>query len=529
MEATSFRSAKLRHIKTIMLASTAVIGGLAAAQAADLPSRKSAPAQYVKICDAYGAGFFYIPGTDTCLKVGGYVRAEYAYAQPKNSITIPSFKNGAAAASGNASYLPSGVMDSTGFLGRGRIELDARTQTAWGTARTFIAVRLSGNSGLYNQNYQTASTVTGGASTTGPTLEQAIVQFAGFTFGRTTAEIFSFLPPYNYASFSNSGFPGAINILSYTATFGGGFSATLGIEDRGGMSFSAAPGIAVGNAVNAVTLLGLASAAAASATPGIANGPYTWPALVGNVRFDQSWGAIQVMGAVIQNGAITNLTNTNPAAGGSSNVALTQTGWSIGAGLKLNLPQLAAGDHLYLTAAYGVGDLDHVLGNNTSGSPPNIGRELGGLWRQDRNMYVGASAVACAAGTITSACFKTEQTTAWSIAGWFTHYWTPTIRSVLLSSYAQITPGTMTRNTDWTLGGLSNASLFKIAGQLIWSPVKDLDIGAEVQYLNLQQRLAATSVANGGGGVATAIPAAWGVSGPSSNEWQARLRVQRQF
>ena len=520
----------MKVIKSLLLGSAAGFAAVAAAQAADLPSRKSAPAQYVKICDAYGAGFFYIPGTDTCLKVGGYVRAEYAYAQPKNSITIPSFKNGAAAASGNASYLPSGVMDSTGFLGRGRIELDARTQTAWGTARTFIAVRLSGNSGLYNQNYQTASTVTGGASTTGPTLEQAIVQFAGFTFGRTTAEIFSFLPPYNYASFSNSGFPGAINILSYTATFGGGFSATLGIEDRAGLSgYSTAPGftpIGPAGAAVAAAIMG----GTASATPGIANGPYTWPALVGNVRFDQSWGAIQVMGAVVQNGAITSLTNTNPAAGGSSNVVLTQTGWSIGAGLKLNLPQLAAGDHLYLTAAYGVGDLDHVLGNNTSGSPPNIGRELGGLWRQDRNMYVSPSATAgaCTAATVTSACFRSEQTSAWSVAGWFTHYWTPTVRSVLLASYAQITPGTQTRNTDWTLGGLSNANLFKIAGQLIWSPVKDLDIGAEVQYLNLQQKLAATSVANGGTGIATAIPAAWG-TGASSNTWEARLRVQRQF
>ncbi len=523
----------MKVIKSLLLGSAAGIAAVAAAQAADLPSRKSAPAEYVKICDAYGAGFFYIPGTDTCLRVGGYLRAEYAYSQPKNSISIPSWKANAAfitlvptGAASSASYIPSGVMDSTGFLGRGRVELDARTQTAWGTARTFIALRGNAVSGVYNQNYQTASTVTGGASATALTVEQAIVQFSGFTFGRTTAEIFSFLPAYNYASFSNSGFPGAINILSYTATFGGGFSATLGIEDRGGLSgYSTTPGIAIGrNLANATTLLGLVSATAASATPGIANGPYTWPALVGNVRFDQSWGAIQIMGSVVQNGAITALTNTNPAAGGSSNVVLTQTGWSLGAGLKLNLPQLAAGDHLYLTAAYGVGDLDHVLGNNTSGSPPNIGRELGGLWRQDRNMYVGASAVACAAGTITRACFRSEETTAWSIAGWFTHYWTPTIRSVLLSSYAQITPGTMTRNTDWTLGGLSNANLFKIAGQLVWTPVKDLDIGAEVQYLNLQQKLAGTN-----GAPPTAIPAGWGGTGASSNTWQARLRVQRQF
>ncbi|MBS0535713.1 MAG: porin, partial [Proteobacteria bacterium] len=32
--------------------------------------------QYVKICSLYGAGFYYMPGTDTCIKIGGFVRAE---------------------------------------------------------------------------------------------------------------------------------------------------------------------------------------------------------------------------------------------------------------------------------------------------------------------------------------------------------------------------------------------------------------------------------------------------------------------
>jgi len=30
--------------------------------------------QYVSVCNAYGAGFFYIPGTETCLRIHGYVR-----------------------------------------------------------------------------------------------------------------------------------------------------------------------------------------------------------------------------------------------------------------------------------------------------------------------------------------------------------------------------------------------------------------------------------------------------------------------
>ena len=61
--------------KNILLGCTAAFVAVAGAQAADLPV-KAKPVEYVKICSIYGAGFFYIPGTDTCIKIGGWVRAE---------------------------------------------------------------------------------------------------------------------------------------------------------------------------------------------------------------------------------------------------------------------------------------------------------------------------------------------------------------------------------------------------------------------------------------------------------------------
>ncbi|MCX7305231.1 MAG: porin [Hyphomicrobiales bacterium] len=30
------------------------------------------PLEYVRVCDTYGTGYFYIPGTETCLQIGGY-------------------------------------------------------------------------------------------------------------------------------------------------------------------------------------------------------------------------------------------------------------------------------------------------------------------------------------------------------------------------------------------------------------------------------------------------------------------------
>ena len=37
------------------------------------PAPADRPVEYVKICDAYGSGFYYIPGTEACLKLGGYI------------------------------------------------------------------------------------------------------------------------------------------------------------------------------------------------------------------------------------------------------------------------------------------------------------------------------------------------------------------------------------------------------------------------------------------------------------------------
>src|SRR4051794_27877298 len=66
----------MKVLKHLLLGSAAGLLTVAGAQAADLPTRKAAPVNFVRICDAYGAGFFYIPGTDTCLKVGGLALAQ---------------------------------------------------------------------------------------------------------------------------------------------------------------------------------------------------------------------------------------------------------------------------------------------------------------------------------------------------------------------------------------------------------------------------------------------------------------------
>ena len=64
----------MNMIKGLLLGSAATIVAVAGAQAADLPV-KAKPVEYVKVCSAYGAGFFYIPGTQSCMRIyGGYLR-----------------------------------------------------------------------------------------------------------------------------------------------------------------------------------------------------------------------------------------------------------------------------------------------------------------------------------------------------------------------------------------------------------------------------------------------------------------------
>ena len=68
----------MTSVRTLILGTAAGLMAISGAQAADLPVKAKA-VEYVKVCTLYGAGFFYIPGTDTCIKLGGYLRADVTF------------------------------------------------------------------------------------------------------------------------------------------------------------------------------------------------------------------------------------------------------------------------------------------------------------------------------------------------------------------------------------------------------------------------------------------------------------------
>ncbi len=121
----------MKMVKSLLLGSAAGVVAMAGAQAADLPV-KAKPVQYVKICSLYGAGFYYIPGTDMCLKMGGWVRAEYGWGGNGNFAWGP-----------YAGNVNNRNTNNSALRARGYITADARNQTEYGTVRSYIAVGVS--------------------------------------------------------------------------------------------------------------------------------------------------------------------------------------------------------------------------------------------------------------------------------------------------------------------------------------------------------------------------------------------------
>ena len=124
----------MKMVKSLLLGSAAGLAALTGAQAADLPV-KAKPVEYVKICSLYGAGFYYIPGTDTCIRIGGHIRAEVNF----NARGTMLQTHGSLAATATRTR----TRDRDIFFTRSRVftNVDTRTQTSFGTLRTFSVVR----------------------------------------------------------------------------------------------------------------------------------------------------------------------------------------------------------------------------------------------------------------------------------------------------------------------------------------------------------------------------------------------------
>ena len=95
----------MKMVKSLVLGTAVAFAATVGAQAADMPV-KAKPVSYVKICPQDGPGFYYIPGTDICLKVGGLLLAEVGY-NARGAITFNAYSNavGATGFNGTTNYV----------------------------------------------------------------------------------------------------------------------------------------------------------------------------------------------------------------------------------------------------------------------------------------------------------------------------------------------------------------------------------------------------------------------------------------
>jgi hypothetical protein len=500
----------MKMVKSLLLGSAAGLVAVAGAQAADLPV-KAKPVQYVKICSLYGVGFYYIPGTDMCLKIGGWVRAEYGWGQNGN------FAWGWANANVN-----NRSTNNSDFRARGYITADARNQTEYGTVRGYIAVGLSENEH-------------GGdvAQSNSFSANRAYIQWAGFTFGRATSffDFYNSLATSYWINFpaSDTGDSGWF-VMAYTATFGNGLSATISAEAPRKTQIAI-----VGDFVTPGFVAG--GTAFGGGAQGTGYGGFQAPDVVANLRVDQTWGSAQIMGALHQVNMSYYGNNTADTLTGHADDKL---GFAVGGGVKVNAPMIGQGDYFQAQVTYTQGATRYLMQT----TQPNWGFVSG------QSMSFGVISDAVVGGALSGfggaspfATTDLELTTAWGVNAAYEHFWNPRWRTSLYGGYAQVSYGDSANNMlCWASGngtivsGLPvatagcdmNWNTWWVGTRTQWNVTKDFYMGVDVLY----QKLEGASLVNGL--TTSAITPSLGTSTPTlldSNQQNlsVRFRVHRDF
>jgi Porin subfamily len=514
-------------IRNLILGSAASLLAIGAAEAADLPVKAKA-VEYVRVCSLYGAGFFYIPGTDTCIKLGGYLRVD---------TTFNGGPHGQPAWSGDLGQ-DNRYRDYFSSRSRMALTIDTRTATEYGVVRTFGQTDLQFTtlgSSTTNPNSVNQTSPIGGVQlldTPGggyAAVEYLFIQFAGFTFGKSSS---AYSTPWN-------GFPGNIssnllggnntdtgtNNIQYTAQFGNGVSASIGLDDP--------------TVWNRTSVYNLGYGVGFTGTGGNAYAGTHAPDIVGNIRVDQAWGLFQISAAAHEVSGSYNFLNGVSAPPGGTGLAPaaptnlseinghpdTKWGGSVMAALNIkNLPT-GAGDDIKMDASYAYGDTKNVIA--TSGNSPSFAM-FGNTSRPGAYQSIGFGATtdavwlpAASSGSVSGAGVfgdgQLKLTEAYGFRGAFNHNWDPFWSSSLYGSASAV-------RYRGSVGDLSSAkgaycaafvvgktlsadfscnpdfNVYQLGFITRWTPVKNLTFSAEVQWFHLDQKYAgAISTGSGPG------------------------------
>jgi hypothetical protein len=451
----------------------------------------------VKVCPTYGPGFFYIPGTNTCLKIGGQARFEY-----QNSET---WRRDA---------------DKSGVRSRVMINLDARNASEYGLVRTFGQLgvnRVQGNPISTGSGTRLGYVINGSqlgasagqfgtSSSTGSQtqvyVEQAFVQIGGFTAG-TFNSFYTFgwgNGPYIGIEGQDAGFPATG--IAYSASLGNGITLTASLEDSTNRreALNGVGGITNTNAPAwTTTATGTGTPAAATYSTSLVtygNVNDYLPDAVFALNVAQSWGSAQLSAAVHE------LRDTTRNGAGASSAGVDY-GYAVQGAVRINLPMLANGSTLSLAGGYSDGATNYTLSNvatatgnyNTSG-----GTVLGG----------GGISFNVADATVNSAG-KFSTMKVWTTGAVLNHFFTPTVSGWVGGSYSSWDWG-----TDVTHSATINpGNMMKLTTGVTWTPIAGLSIANELIYSKTDLENAVTTTNNG--------------ARTKENAMAYRLRIARSF
>ena len=547
-------------IKSILLGSAAGIVAVATAQAADLPTRKAAPVEYVRVCNVGGITGWTLPGSDTCVKLSGYITAQvtggnlntqFAWGTVGEAIgaiantppiaglaTNPTLlalfaadnRNtqrvllAASAAQGNTTF----YRPETGWSTRANLSLDVASNTAYGPLLGHAEVQGDVGNGLDSLQGAPVNNIF--------YVNTAYLTWAGITAGKA-ASFFSFVGGGdNYANFfspDRKGFNEPL-LLAYTASFGGGFTATISAESPASVGASGG-----GTTINGGT--GCAGNGGCVGNPALITfGGQKWPDIVGALHVKQGWGEAQLSGVVH---------NVNVSANGFDgsvvgdacgpdafpvvcNGQQNHVGWAIDAGVKINLQgwggMFAAGDDLLLTGVY-------------SQSAVWYSGLLDGMWGENGQTNGNGQPMFLADAFFNPVTNQWATPRAWSVSALLEHHWTPTIYTDLEGSIGGVQWSNQGGGCSVALpscligqaanGALSPRALSWILGaDLGWNPVTNLNFDLELMYQGTTQTAPSgflgTVYNTGGVGGAVFVPGDW--RGNSSG-FAGRLRITRYF
>lgn len=480
----------MKLTKSLILGSAAMLAG-AGAQAADLPVKAKA-IEYVKICSLYGAGFYYIPGTDTCIKLGGYLRAEVAL--NTNSIYASGRVNGVGGANNRLSNYYS-------TRSREDLSIDTRTATEYGVVRSYFEGVYTWTSGGYAGTGGGATAYAGDGIAGGSLgVYYAFIQFAGFTLGRTQSQFTS--PWMNYPGNNFDGLPGSggwepVNQFTYTADFGQGVSASFSAEDQ-----------VLHDTTNIWNVSGATTAGLATGAYGANDiGGSRSPDLVAMLRVDQAWGLFQASAAAHDNHAAYYGVDETTGHPGD------KWGWAGQLALSIKNIPTGAGDTINLTGVYTNGASRYNFQQYTSTTYAMYGgTSLAGAYQSVGLAGLSDSVFVTGSGQ--------QLTTTFGFNGAYTHNWDPHWNTAIYGGWAAV------RYNDTAKGYICGAVVaglalssgvagcnpdfnYSVVGTITrWTPVKNLTFSADLAYTMLDQKYAAGST--------VALPTQAGIAKPGA-------------